>query len=25
VTSEANAESWSTIVLLVYFSSRISP
>ncbi len=25
VTSEANDESWSTIVLMVFFSSRISP
>ena len=25
VTSEANEESWSTIVLMVFFSSRISP
>ena len=25
VTSEANALSWSTIVLMVFFSSRISP
>ena len=25
VTSSANAESWSTIVLMVVFSSRISP
>ena len=25
VTSEANAFSWSTIVLMVFFSSRISP
>ncbi len=25
VTSSANAESWSTIVLMVFFSSRISP
>ena len=25
VTSSANAESWSTIVLMVSFSSRISP
>ena len=25
VTSEANALSWSTIVLIVFFSSRISP
>ena len=25
VTSSANAESWSTIVLSVFFSSRISP
>ena len=25
VTSEANELSWSTIVLMVFFSSRISP
>ena len=25
VTSAANDESWSTIVLMVFFSSRISP
>ncbi len=25
VTSDANADSWSTIVLMVVFSSRISP
>ena len=25
VTSSAKAESWSTIVLMVFFSSRISP
>ena len=25
VTSSANDESWSTIVLIVFFSSRISP
>jgi hypothetical protein len=25
VTSEANDESWSTIVLMVFLSSRISP
>jgi hypothetical protein len=25
VTSAANDESWSTIVLIVFFSSRISP
>ena len=25
LTSEANAFSWSTIVLMVFFSSRISP
>ncbi len=25
VTSSANDESWSTIVLTVFFSSRISP
>ncbi len=25
VTSSANEESWSTIVLIVFFSSRISP
>ena len=25
VTSEANDESWSTMVLMVFFSSRISP
>ena len=25
VTSEANDRSWSTIVLIVFFSSRISP
>ena len=25
VTSSANEDSWSTIVLMVFFSSRISP